>query len=141
MQVSRIEKILTQRHMKKYLAELEDIAGLMSHQPGSKADRGAADQLEEVDALRVQSIDGAPTLPSCRFNAAGDTSLQSALVSMTERASCWVSAGVEANEFMLYHGAPSDIIEQLQLSGLDPRRGGENRGKLFGVGTYLAAVG
>ena len=46
----------------------------MSHQPRSKADRGAADQLEEVDALRVQSIDG-----------------------------------VEANEFMLYHGAPSDI--------------------------------
>ena len=46
--------------------------------------------------------------------------------------------GVDANEFLLYHGAPSEIIEQLRLSGLDPRRGGENFGKMFGVGTYLA---
>ena len=46
--------------------------------------------------------------------------------------------GVDANEFLLYHGAPSEIIQQLRLSGLDPRRGGENFGKLFGVGTYLA---
>ena len=46
--------------------------------------------------------------------------------------------GIDANEFLFYHGAPSGIIEQLQLSGLDPRRGGENAGKLFGVGTYLA---
>ena len=46
--------------------------------------------------------------------------------------------GVDANEFLLYHGAPSEIIQQLQLSGLDSRRGGENFGKLFGVGTYLA---
>ena len=46
--------------------------------------------------------------------------------------------GIDANEFLLYHGAPSEIIQQLQLSGLDPRRGGENAGKMFGVGTYLA---
>ena len=46
--------------------------------------------------------------------------------------------GIDANELLLYHGAPSEIIQQLRLSGLDPRRGGEHFGKLFGVGTYLA---
>ena len=47
--------------------------------------------------------------------------------------------GIELNEFLLYHGAAHDKIDTLQKQGLDPRRGGTNRGKMFGVGTYLAA--
>ena len=47
--------------------------------------------------------------------------------------------GVDANEFLLYHGAPSEIIQQLRLSGLDPRKAGEHFGTMFGrIGTYLA---
>ena len=91
----RIERILTQRLQKKYLAELADTAGAINRKP--------SDRLVGIDALRVQSYDS-----------------------------------IDANEFLLYHGAPSEIIEQLRLSGLDPRRGGEHFGKLFGVGTYLA---
>ena len=47
--------------------------------------------------------------------------------------------GIELNEFLLYHGAPHDKIDTLQMQGLDPRLGGTNRGKMFGVGTYLAS--
>ena len=47
--------------------------------------------------------------------------------------------GIELNEFLLYHGAAHDKIDMLQKQGLDPRRGGTNRGKMFGVGTYLAS--
>jgi len=43
------------------------------------------------------------------------------------------------NEFLLYHGAPSDTCEHLALQGLDPRYAGCHRGKMFGVGTYLAS--
>ena len=46
----RIEQVLTQRHLKKYLAELEDVAGLLRTSP-------VADRLEGVDALRVQTCD------------------------------------------------------------------------------------
>lgn len=48
-------------------------------------------------------------------------------------------AGLPMNEFFLYHGADSSKIERLQRSGLDPRYAGTNRGKMFGVGTYLAS--
>lgn len=47
--------------------------------------------------------------------------------------------GLQMNEFLLYHGADSSKIERLQRSGLDPRYAGTNRGKLFGIGTYLAS--
>ena len=42
------------------------------------------------------------------------------------------------NEYLLFHGAPSEIIERLSLQGLDPRHAGENTGALFGNGSYLA---
>ena len=47
-------------------------------------------------------------------------------------------AGLQANEFLLFNGAPSSIIERLQEQGLDPRYAGTNRGKMFGVGSYMA---
>jgi hypothetical protein len=46
--------------------------------------------------------------------------------------------GLELNEFLLYHGAPSDVIKRLQLQGLDPRYAGEHAGKMFGSGLYFA---
>ena len=42
------------------------------------------------------------------------------------------------NEFMLYHGAPSELYERLFYQGLDPRYAGCNAGKMYGLGTYLA---
>lgn len=47
--------------------------------------------------------------------------------------------GQMLNEYLLFHGAKSELIEQLQLQGLDPRLAGSNVGNLFGVGTYFAA--
>ena len=45
---------------------------------------------------------------------------------------------IELNEFLVFHGAPSDIIERLQMQGLDARYAGEHRGKMFGNGLYFA---
>ena len=45
---------------------------------------------------------------------------------------------VRVNEYLLFHGAKSEIIERLTLQGLDPRFAGENAGALFGQGSYLA---
>ena len=45
--------------------------------------------------------------------------------------------GLDMNEFLLFHGAKSDIIERLSLQGLDPRFAGENAGALFGQGTHI----
>ncbi|KEP64736.1 UNVERIFIED_CONTAM: hypothetical protein HHA_202030 [Hammondia hammondi] len=42
------------------------------------------------------------------------------------------------NEFFLFHGCNADRAELIAVSGFDFRRGGENRGKLFGVGTYFS---
>mmetsp|Transcript_59993 Transcript_59993/g.164432 ORF Transcript_59993/g.164432 Transcript_59993/m.164432 type:complete len:230 (-) Transcript_59993:956-1645(-) len=47
--------------------------------------------------------------------------------------------GIDVNEFLLFHGAPSGLIPRLVLQGLDPRNAGANAGKLFGAGTYLAS--
>eukprot|EP01047_Picozoa_sp_COSAG01_P023947 COSAG01_NODE_1463_length_10232_cov_5.501234_11_plen_529_part_00 len=46
--------------------------------------------------------------------------------------------GMDMNEFMLFHGAPSHMVDRLQKQGLDPRHAGTHFGKMFGVGTYLA---
>ena len=46
--------------------------------------------------------------------------------------------GLQMNEYLMYHGAPSDLVERLYKQGLDPRYAGEHFGKLFGEGTYLA---
>ncbi|KAL8437167.1 hypothetical protein ACSSS7_001146 [Eimeria intestinalis] len=46
---------------------------------------------------------------------------------------------VEAlNEYFLFHGCTEERAALIALSGFDFRRGGENGGKLFGVGTYFA---
>ena len=39
---------------------------------------------------------------------------------------------------MLFHGIPHNLVDRVCKQGLDPRRGGTNVGKMFGVGTYLA---
>ena len=46
--------------------------------------------------------------------------------------------GVDVNEFLLFRGDKTEITPRLQWQGADPRRGGTNRGKMFGLGTYLA---
>eukprot|EP00966_Prymnesium_polylepis_P099907 2313002-Prymnesium_polylepis.1 len=47
--------------------------------------------------------------------------------------------GIDMNEYLLFHGAPTGLIPRLALQGLDPRNAGTHFGKLFGAGTYLAA--
>ena len=47
-------------------------------------------------------------------------------------------AGLQLNEFLLYHGTPSKIAPLLQKQGLDPQRAGVHRGKMFGYGAYMA---
>ncbi|CBZ52494.1 conserved hypothetical protein [Neospora caninum Liverpool] len=44
------------------------------------------------------------------------------------------------NEFFLFHGCKADRAELIAVSGFDFRRGGENRGKLFGAGTYFSPL-
>jgi ubiquitin len=91
--VTKINRIHNPRLQKKYIAEVEDIAGLCK--------RHLADGLPEVDALRVESLHD-----------------------------------IKLNEFLLYHGARSDLMPQLQQQGFDPRLAGTSA--MFGLGTYLA---
>ena len=99
--VVRVERILNPRLQDKYLAEVQDIAGLCG--------KTVRDALHDVDAQRVVSLEG-----------------------------------LQLNEFMLYHGAPSvgrdgeDLITHLQKQGLDPRLAGMHFGKMFGAATYMA---
>merc|ERR1712232_372752 len=46
--------------------------------------------------------------------------------------------GINVNEFLLLHGAPSKLIQRLQEHGLDHRYAGEHFGALFGQGSYFA---
>ena len=46
--------------------------------------------------------------------------------------------GLDLNEYLMYHGAPADLVDRLEKQGLDPRYAGEHFGKLFGCGIYLA---
>ena len=39
--------------------------------------------------------------------------------------------GLNLNERLLFHGAPSHLVERLAAQGLDPRFAGEHRGKLW----------
>ena len=82
--VSRIERLFNRRLQDKYLAELQDIAGVTG--------RRITDKLKDVDATRVESY-----------------------------------TGLQLNEFLLYHGAPSKIANLLEQQGLDPRRAGGHR--------------
>jgi hypothetical protein len=45
--------------------------------------------------------------------------------------------GTTLNAYFLFHGAPLEVIESTCEVGFDPRRGGTNAGKLFGVGAYF----
>lgn len=56
----------------------------------------------------------------------------------TERGSAG-GTGPDLNEHFLLHGATEHACREICELGLDPRRGGESTGKMFGVGTYLAA--
>ena len=94
LSVVRIERIYNPRLQEKYLAEVQDIAGLV-----------------ERRATPVS------------INAPCVESFQSLCI----------------NEYLLYHGASVDIVERLMKQGLDPRYAGENKGKLFGSGSYFAA--
>lgn len=96
LEVLRIERIHNPRLQEKYLAELQDITGLVER--------------------RVTPLD-------IREPPAAVQTYQ----------------GLRLNEFLLYHGAPHDIVERLSMQGLDPRYAGENAGKLFGAGSYFAA--
>jgi large subunit ribosomal protein L40e len=46
--------------------------------------------------------------------------------------------GSTLNEYFLFHGAPSAVLQRICEGGFDPRRGGANAGKMFGTGTYFA---
>lgn len=96
--VIRIEQLFCARLQEKYIAEVQDEAGLCEQR---------ATQLE-------LSGDG--------FKMRAHT-----------------FAGMNMNEFMLFHGAPSHLYERLQRQGLDPRYAGNHFGKLFGIGVYLAS--
>jgi len=98
--VQRIERLFNPRLQEKYLAEVQDIAGLCS-----------------------QKVSPLP-----------DGSRHTAFIPSVETFN-----NLKLNEFLLYHGAPSNLIERLCLQGLDPLRAGTNFGKLFGAGVYLAA--
>ena len=87
---------MTPRLQDKYVAELQDIAGLCQH---------------VVSPLTI----GFGAIPVHSFEGRG------------------------LNEYLLYHGAPANIVDRLTLQGLDPRYAGENVGKLFGQGCYFAA--
>ena len=52
---------------------------------------------------------------------------------------CDVEAGdVDLNEYLLFHGCPLHAVDRILSRGLDPQRGGEASGALFGCGTYFA---
>ena len=94
-EILRIMRVKAPRLQEKYLAEVQDMAGLCQ--------RSVTEV--EIDALHVNSFEG-----------------------------------LDMNEFLLYHGAPSELVQsRLLMQGLDPRYAGDHFGKLFGAGIYLAS--
>lgn len=45
---------------------------------------------------------------------------------------------VNLNEYFAFHGATSHVVNLICQAGFDPQRGGEGRGKMFGVAAYFA---
>ncbi|CAE7828606.1 Tnks [Symbiodinium sp. CCMP2592] len=45
---------------------------------------------------------------------------------------------VNLNEYLLFHGCPSGAVDSILEKGLDPQRGGEAAGNMFGTGAYFA---
>jgi len=46
---------------------------------------------------------------------------------------------LDLNEHILFHGAPTEVLEKICKGGFEPQRGGEASSKLFGVAAYFAA--
>lgn len=44
----------------------------------------------------------------------------------------------DLNEYFLFHGTKYDQVGEIIKQGLDPQRGGDSFGKMFGCGTYFA---
>ena len=99
-EVQRVEQLVNPRLQDKYLAELQDIAGLCERRVRA---------LPAIDPARHACMP-VETHP-----------------------------GLNLNERLLFHGAPSHLVDRLRLQGLDPRRAGSNFGKLYGSAVYLAA--
>ena len=52
---------------------------------------------------------------------------------------CNVEDGhVNLNEYLLFHGCPMEAVDSILEKGLDPQRGGEAIGAMFGTGSYFA---
>ena len=43
--------------------------------------------------------------------------------------------GLDINEFLLFHGVKSSLVERICVKSLDTRFAGENTGKMFGDGS------
>ena len=82
-------------------------------------------RLQEKYLVELQDIAGLCEQKVTRISPANATRVQSI-------------EGLDLNEFLMYHGAPADLIDRLEKQGLDPRYAGEHFGKLFGAGLYLA---
>lgn len=96
LEVCHIDRVFAPRLQEKYLAEVQDIAGLCNQK--------VVATLVWVDALPVESFEG-----------------------------------LSLNEFLLYHGVPSHLVDRLQTQGLDPRYAGDHFGRMYGFGVYLAS--
>ena len=48
------------------------------------------------------------------------------------------SDGLNFNEYFLFHGTRYDTVDDILRNGLDPQRGGESAGAMFGRGLYFA---
>ena len=117
--VKRVDRIFAPRTQKKYMAELEDMTGLCEQKCApptlhAHTHYSSPCQPRPTHARSVTPIDGIDALRVESYE------------------------GLNVNEYLLYHGAPSSLIERLQTQGLDPRYAGEHFGKLFGTGVYLA---
>ena len=52
---------------------------------------------------------------------------------------CTVEDGCrDLNEYLLFHGCPRHRVDDIARRGIDPQRGGETTGSLFGRGAYFA---
>eukprot|EP00434_Breviolum_minutum_P007744 symbB.v1.2.006830.t1/scaffold379.1/size332124/12 len=53
-------------------------------------------------------------------------------------AKCQALTGSDLNEYFLFHGSCYQQVGEILREGLDPQRGGESAGSMFGKGTYFA---
>ena len=106
--------------------------------PHNDAPNFAVQRVQRIHNRRLQnlylaSLDNIAGL--CDRNA---TPIADAHVPTDLRVSSTDGLDLYLNEYQLYHGAPSELVERLLQQGFNPRLGGSNFGALFGIGTYLA---